>query len=351
MPDPGRRRVSVVLPWSTLFKIMAAVALVWVWLTLYQLVLLVVVAVLLAVTLDPVVRRLQRLGLPRWGAATLVCFAMLAAIGGFIYLAGSSLIEEARTVGENLGDVERGVTDRLPPLLRDAFGIKGGTDAIPSYVAQYAVRFVRAVTSAAFVFALAFILTLYLLIEGDRTYQWLIAFVPNDRRGKVQATAAESQQVIFGYVAGNIATSIFATVFVIVALSLLHVPAALLLGVLAGVCDFVPVLGFIVSSVPAVVLALTVSSGTAVTTLLCYVAYHVLENYLIAPRVYGDRLKLSNVAVVLAFAVGAALAGVVGALIALPIAAAYPAIERIWLRDKVGETTVQEHKAIARKAG
>ena len=73
-------------------------------------------------------------------------------------------------------------------------------------------------------------------------------------------------------------------------------------------------------------------------------------NYIIAPRVYGDRLKLSNVAVVLAFAVGAELGGVVGALIALPLAAAYPAIERIWLREKLGDDLVREHRAIERKS-
>jgi predicted PurR-regulated permease PerM len=346
-----RRRIAVELSWPTLFKIIAAVALVWVWLTLYQLFLLVVVAVLLAVTLDPVVQQVERSGLPRWGASTIVCFVLLAAIAGFFYLTWSSLAEQGRMLGHQLGDVERAATERLPPVLRDAFGIKGDGEAFQSYLSQFALRFVRSLTSAVFVFALAFILTLYLLIEGDRTYKWLIAFFPKTRHAKVQATAAESQNVIFGYVAGNLATSLFAMVFVLVVLSLLNVPAALLLAVLAGVCDFVPVLGFIVSSVPAVVLALTVSAGTGVTVFGCYVAYHVLENYLIAPRVYGERLKLSNVAVVLAFAVGAELAGVVGALIALPIAAAYPAIERIWLREQVGEETVREHKAIARKAG
>jgi predicted PurR-regulated permease PerM len=77
-----------------------------------------------------------------------------------------------------------------------------------------------------------------------------------------------------------------------------------------------------------------------------YITYHAVENYLIAPSVYGDRLRLSNVAVVLAFAVGAALAGVVGALIALPIAAAYPAIERIWLADRLESRVVDEHAAL-----
>ena len=77
-----------------------------------------------------------------------------------------------------------------------------------------------------------------------------------------------------------------------------------------------------------------------------------VENYLIAPRAYGDRLKLSNVAVVLAFVVGAEVAGVIGALIALPVAAIYPSIEKIWLRETLPEDTVREHKAIEhRKAG
>ena len=70
------------------------------------------------------------------------------------------------------------------------------------------------------------------------------------------------------------------------------------------------------------------------------------------PWAYGDRLRLSNIAVVLAFVVGAAVAGVIGALIALPVAAVYPAVERIWLREKLPEETVVEHKRIEqRKAG
>jgi len=77
-----------------------------------------------------------------------------------------------------------------------------------------------------------------------------------------------------------------------------------------------------------------------------------VENYVIAPWAYGDRLKLSNLAVILAFAIGAALAGVIGALIALPVAAVYPAIEQIWLRDALADDTVAEHRAIEhRKAG
>ena len=64
---------------------------------------------------------------------------------------------------------------------------------------------------------------------------------------------------------------------------------------------------------------------------------------MIAPRVYGSRLRLSNVAVLIAFAIGAELGGVAGALLALPIAAIYPSIERNWLRGPLGEDVIQEH--------
>jgi predicted PurR-regulated permease PerM len=147
-----------------------------------------------------------------------------------------------------------------------------------------------------------------------------------------------------GYVIGNVATSVFATVVVFIALSLLHVPAALLLALLAGVFDFVPVFGFICSALPAVLLALTRSVGLGIAVAAIYLAYHTAENYYIGPRVYGDQLKLSNLAVILAFAVGAAIGGLAGALLALPIAALYPVVERVWLKDYLNRDAVETHQ-------
>jgi predicted PurR-regulated permease PerM len=78
--------------------------------------------------------------------------------------------------------------------------------------------------------------------------------------------------------------------------------------------------------------------------------HHLLENYVIEPRIYGGRLQLSNVAVLVAFAIGAELGGVVGALLAMPIAATYPTIEKLWLRDQLGDDVVAEHEAVRRRA-
>jgi predicted PurR-regulated permease PerM len=351
MPEQLRRRTRIELPWRTILKIISAVALVWLCIELIQLILVVIVAVLLAVTLDPVVVWLEHRGLSRWAASTVVCLILLVAIGAFFWMTWAQLSDQAQYVAQHFSEIERQIVGKVPGWMRQRINETSGGD-VTSYVAPYALRVARSIGSAIVVAILGFILTLYMLIEGQRTRDWLVAYVPKRHRAKTEQTFAEGEKVIFGYVAGNVATSIFATVFVLVSLSILKVPAALLLALVAGVLDFVPVLGFIVAVVPALAIAATVSAKTVLIVALLYVMYHTIENYVIAPRVYGDRLKLSNLAVILAFAIGAEVAGVIGALIALPLAAVYPAVERIWLRDKLATDTVAEHRAIEhRRAG
>jgi len=347
MPSP-QRRVAVVVPWQTILKIFAALIVVWLWFQLVDVVLVLIVAVLLAVTLDPVVAWFERRGLPRWGAALSVGLIVVGLVGGFLWATWASLSSQASYATEHFGKFEGETLSKLPQWARTAIGGED-MDQLRSRVGEFALAVARSVGSAIIVTLLGFILTIYLLIEGDQTRDWLVAFVPAEHRPRLEGTLVECERVIFAYVAGNVITSIFATVVVGVSMALLKVPAALLLAVIAGVCDFVPVLGFIASSVPAILLGLTVSTNTALIVAGIFVAYHTAENYLIGPWAYGDRLRLSNIAVVLSFVVGAAVAGVIGALIALPVAAVYPAVERIWLREKLPEETVVEHKRIERR--
>jgi predicted PurR-regulated permease PerM len=212
-----------------------------------------------------------------------------------------------------------------------------------SAIAARVPQIASAVLTAGAMTLFAFILTLYLLADGRSTYEWVIAYIPRAHHAKVHETVAGVTEAVFAYVVGNLLTSLFATVFVLVSLTLLKVPAALMLAVLAGVCDFVPILGFFVALTVAMLVALTVSLGTAVAVSGLYVLCSVIENYGIAPKVYGRHLKLSRVAVLLGLGVGAALGGIIGALLALPVVAAYPIVERIWLRESLGTSVLAEH--------
>jgi predicted PurR-regulated permease PerM len=210
----------------------------------------------------------------------------------------------------------------------------------------YFVTLGRAAASGVLSIAVALVLTVYLLLDGRRTYEWIVAFAPRGRRLRVQRTAEATRRAIVAYVRGNVATSVLTTIATFAVLWALGVPAPLLLSVLAGVFDFVPVVGILVSLVPAAVLAATVSPAVLVAVIAFYLLYNAVENYYIAPKVYGHELRLSDLAVIGAFAVGAELGGVVGALVALPLAAVYPVVEQEWLVDRLGRDVVDDHRRI-----
>jgi predicted PurR-regulated permease PerM len=159
-------------------------------------------------------------------------------------------------------------------------------------------------------------------------------------------TTLEVSRVVTGYVQGQVLTSALFGLFAFAVLSLLHVPAAMPLALLAAVCDVVPVIGIILATVPPVAIALSVSPGTALIVLALYALYHVLENYVIIPRVYGNRLRLSSLVVLVALIVGGELFGIAGALLALPLVAAYPIIERIWLGSYLSDEVLTDHSAL-----
>lgn len=194
------------------------------------------------------------------------------------------------------------------------------------------------------------IVALYFLLDGRRFYAWLLAYVPRRHREKMARTVPEVSEVVFGYVRGQLVTSLLFVAFTAGLLWALKVPASLPLALLAGICDVLPVVGIVIATAPAVLLALTVSPGTAAFVACAYVGYHLLEAYLIVPRVYGKSLRLSTLSVLLALIVGGSLQGIIGAVIVLPLVAAYPIVERIWLKGYLAPEVIQDHSALARAA-
>jgi len=193
-------------------------------------------------------------------------------------------------------------------------------------------------------FALVIVLAVYLMADGPRALKWLIVFFPVTERGKISQALGQVSELIFAYVGGQSLISALAATYLIVVLEVLGVPMALLLGLVAGICDIVPIVGFCVAVSLAMVMGLSVSPTTAVLVFVCYGAYHLFENLYILPRVYGKKLKLSKLAVPLAVAAGALVAGVVGAIAVLPLVAAYPVVERLWLAPKLAPDTVKSHE-------
>lgn len=337
------------VPWATLLKIIAAVAVIYLWNRLVWVVMLVLVAIIIAIGLAPAVDWLERRRCPRWLASWGLVALIVGVLIGFFMLTWSSLAAEAQHLGGRIEMLEQELLNRTPEtILKLVRGSNARPD--PSMVAPYLISFGRGVLNAAAAFALAWILVAYLLLEARPTYRWIRAFVPANRRAQFDATACEACDAASGFLLGNVVTSVCAAIYFFVWLTVLGVPAALLLAVVAFFCDFIPVMGFFLSCIPAMAMAATKSTTVVLVVIAIYIAYHFIENYLISPRVYGGRLRLSNVAVLLAFAVGAELSGILGAVLALPLAAIYPTIERHWLRHPFGDDVIDEHEAVSSEA-
>ena len=343
------RRLRVDITGRSILRILVAAALVWTWLRLWQWVLLFVIAAFITVGLDPIVGWLDARRVRRRYGSVLVVVTVAVLLVAFCSLAGAELLSQGKMLGERMDEVQQEITRRVPPDLRQLLPQPENgkaPDQSGGPFTEYAARLGRAVVNGVLSIAIALVLTVYLLIDGRRTYEWLVAFAPASQRPRVRETAGAARDAVVGYVRGNVITSVIAGVTAYIFLRIVGVPAALLLAVLTALFDLIPVLGIFLTVIPMVLLALTVSTTAAIATIVFNAVYNVFENYYLAPKVYGKEMQLSSLAVILAFAVGAELAGVIGALIALPIAAVYPAVENIWLAERLAPEVARDHRRI-----
>jgi predicted PurR-regulated permease PerM len=349
------RRVRIEIPFATIARFLVAALLVVVVLKLWLLFLIFLVAVLFAVTLHPVVTWLQNRGVSRGLAVATVGVTVLALILAFAVFVLPPLVGQLIRLGQNFPAYRDRVEAHIPadqPFLKEIaseiFDLPT-SPGIRRWLDQPLVWGKIAVGVVALTFFL-YVLTMYLLLDGKRVYAWVLAYVPRRFRKRMADTVPEVSDVVFAYVGGQIVTSAITTVVTFGILVGFGVPGAVPLALLAGLADVVPIIGVVISTAPAVLMALTVSPLAGLGVLFLYVLYHAVETYVLVPRIYGRRLQLSTLAVLLALIVGGTLQGIVGAVLILPLVAAYPIIERIWLHDYLSSEVIHDHSALERAA-
>jgi len=338
-PDPPPRAVAtqLELPGRTIIRVLLLLAALWLALRLWELGLQLILAMMLAAALDPAVRWLQRYRVRRTFAVGIVVGSVLAVIAAAGVLLTPPLFDEARAFAEELParveDYRRVLeqnSDLYERLQRGAEGASADPSSLLGGLLAVGQGLLTAVTTS----FILIVMTIYILVDGTRIYAWLVRYVPHRHKLKLDQTIPEVIKVINGYVVGQLITSALFGVFTFATLTLLGVPQPLFLAVVAAIADAIPIAGVIIATVPAVLLALTVSPTAAGIVLVAYIVYQQIENYVIVPRVYRQTLQISSFAVLVAVLVGGTLLGVVGVLVALPAAAAVPVIEKIWVPEK-----------------
>ena len=173
--------------------------------------------------------------------------------------------------------------------------------------------------------------SIYLLIDGSRVTNWLRNNMPVQQRGRIGFLLETLERIVGGYIRGQLLLSTMVGLLVGIGMALFHVPYAVLLGVLAFILEFVPVLGTIVSGAICVLIALTQGWLIALGVLIYFIGVHVLEGDVVGPRIMGKAVGLHPVISLAALIAGAELFGILGALFASLVAGILQAlIVSIW---------------------
>jgi len=305
--------------------ILATIAGVWLFFQLWAIALLLVVALVFAGTFNPLVEWMERRGLKRIYALILLFLALLVITFLLIFLTVPPLIEQlAQIVRDAPRHREQLIAllqqrDFTAPLARAVqnAGLEQTFARIESSLVSYTPQ---ALTALGWAVTTLF-LTFYLLADGKRTQGALYAVVPRDYHMRLARILQNLETIVGGYMRGQLITSAAIGVFTYLLLTICGVPNALSLALFAAVVDVIPIIGALLATGPAVLVALSKGLPTGLVVLVALVIYQEVENRVLIPKVYGRVLRLSPTTIVLALLAGGLLLGVIGALLALPIAA------------------------------
>jgi len=303
------------------------------------------VSAFLAVALNPAVGALQRRGIRRRGAAAAVVYVlMLAIIAGLGALLIPTLVNQVNDLVDAAPGYVQDLTHGRGPLgfletkyhvverVQDA--VKGNGSGRLAGGATAALDVTRSViTFVAGVVTIAF-MTFFMLLEGEAWKDRFIALLPAKAQPRAQHMASEIARTIGGYVSGNLFISVIAGFSVTIVLLATGVPFALALGLLVAILDLIPLAGATLGAIIVTLVALTHSLTAALVVLGFFIVYQQLENHLLQPIVYGRTVQLSPLAILVSVLVGAEVAGVIGALGAIPVAGTIQIVISDWLQHR-----------------
>ncbi|WP_436788529.1 AI-2E family transporter [Yinghuangia sp. YIM S10712] len=290
---------------------------------------LILVSFFLAAGLNPFVERLQRLGLPRRWAVATVAISFLLVIAGFITAIAQPLAEQT-------SELINSIPDKLTELLHheqfqrldEKYGIidkakeAAASESTAENVAGGLLGFGKLVLNSVFDTLTVLCLTLYFLGSLPNIKEAIYRLFPASRRPRVRALGDEIIGGIGGYVNGMLLVATCAGVSSLIFLASLGLEFALPLALVVALTDLIPMIGATIGAVVVSAVAFFDSPGKALACVLFYIAYQQFENYLIYPRVMKRAVNVPPAVTIIAALVGAALLGVTGALLAIPIAAA-----------------------------
>lgn len=317
---------------AVLLTMLGTAGAIWVLIELRAVIAWLLIALFLALAINPLVELLQRAsGCKRGAAVAVASTGVIGLLAVFIWMLVPLVITQVNELVQQLphyldqlsdgrgplGFLEReyGLASRLRQAIERPERLQVGAGAFLSVT--------QSIISAVFAFITIVFLTLFMLLEGPVWVERAYSLVPDASRPRWQAIGSDIYRTISGYVRGNLLISLIAMSVSSFVLLILDVPYAIALGLVVGLLDLIPLAGATMAAVfVSTITLLAVGTTPAIVIAAFFALYQIVENHVFQPFIYGKTVQLSPLTVIVAVLAGAELAGILGALGAIPVAGA-----------------------------
>jgi predicted PurR-regulated permease PerM len=305
----------------------------------------IVIALFLALALNPLVEFFQRHGIRRRVLATGTAFVLvIAAIAGFgatfVPVLVSEIDDFAAAVPGYLESLTEGrgrlgflqseyqIVDRVREAVEE-----GGVGRVVGASAA-AVAVTKGVVTAVIAVITIAVLAFFMLLEGRGWIERVLDLLPPEREERWRRVGRDVYRTVGGYVTGALTIALTAGIVTAILLSILGVPYAIALGVVVALLDLIPLAGATLATIVVSTVAFLDSVPVGITVLVFFIIYQQVENHFLYPLVYSRTVQLSPLAILIAVLIGASLAGILGALGAIPVAGMIQVLLRDWLAHR-----------------
>jgi predicted PurR-regulated permease PerM len=330
MPDQLVKSPVVTISTFTIVKVALALLVLWALYLVADVVVLVVAALLLAAALDPWVDTLQKhYHIPRAVSMLAIYVLLFAVLSSAVVLILPPVIDEVGEIAKNFPALATWVSEwldrlRVTPGANPTETLQSFTPAVTA-ATQGVFSFVAGVFGGLVSFLLVLVMTFYLVVD-EGSIKRTVAVAPKHHQARLAALLARVQKKLGVWFRAQLSLMGIIAILTYLVLTVIgfftDMRYALVLALIAGILEFIPYLGPLIAAVPAVFLAFAVSPSTALVVAAAYYLIQLFENNVLVPKIMERALGLSPIVSIVVFLVGAKLAGVAGAFLAIPVATA-----------------------------
>ncbi len=330
------KKIQIEISTNTILKLALAILIFWFLFIIHQIVVLFLLVLIIVAALTPLVDRMTKY-MPRALAVTLLALGFLAVLIVFGFLIVPPLSAEIKQLAINLpiiiskfGPIYHNFQLSIGNYQESILNISSQVGQLTSGIYSTTIGFISGIVGL----VTMLVLTFYMLIDKETINTYFYGCFSKDKQEKVAKVVTKISEKMSQWLGGHLFLMLVVGILYGLALAILGVPYSLVLAIWGGLVEIIPYLGPWLAIVPAVLIAFTISPITALFVFIAYIIIQQLESHFLTPKIIGQAVGLSPVIIILALLIGAKLMGLLGVIIAVPVAAIISVLVLDWSEIK-----------------